>query len=101
MLAQIHQGERIVPAADNVALIDAVRNQNTRDTRQPIEIHNYGSQNVQVQQTDDNRIRVIVREQVPGLIQQHAPGVIATEIGNPNSQTSKAIARNTNATRNR
>jgi hypothetical protein len=67
MIAQVHAGERIIPAADNAVLIDALqnRNQSGGNTRQPIEIHNYGPQRVQIQQTDDNRIRVIVRQETP------------------------------------
>lgn len=100
MIAQVHAGERIIPAADNIALIDAVRNQNARSTQPSIEIHNHGT-TVEVQHFDENRVRLIVHRETPGIIQQHAPKVIATDIANPNSQTSKAIARNTTATRNR
>lgn len=66
-----------------------------------VEVHNYSGSPVQVQHMDDNRVRMIVGQEAPGLIQQHAPGVIATNIANPNGTVSKAIKNNVTPARQR
>lgn len=105
MLALVHRGERIVPAADNRQLMDVLSSpqKNSGDDR-PIHIHNYGSSQVQVQSLD-HRINVFVTDQinqlVPGMVAAHAPGVIARELSNPNSKPSKALTQNTFTSRRR
>lgn len=102
MLAFVHQDERIIPAADNRELMDTLHNATApQSTPMHVEIHNNGSNLVSVQQLTDNRMRVMIDERVPSLIAQHAPGVIANDITNPNSKTSKAITRNTYTSRRR
>jgi hypothetical protein len=105
MLAYIHQDERVMPVADNRQLFAMLQSSNNNANQQSgkmnVEIHNNGSNHVSVERTDDNRLRVMIEERVPGLIASHAPGVIANDIANPNGKTAKAITRNTNATRQR
>lgn len=70
-------------------------NGGSQSTQMSVEVHNYGSTaNVQVQQIDENRVRLIVRDEAPQLVAQHAPSVIANDIANPNGKTSKSIYRN-------
>lgn len=73
---------------------------------QPIVIHNYGTSQVTSEQMNDH-IRFVVRDQThqivqqqtPGMVAKHAPDVIATDISNPNSKTSKALSRNVTTSR--
>ncbi len=103
MFAFIHQDERIVPAADNRAMIAALENNTGPGSggKMNVQVHNYGSSNVAVEQMDENTVRLIVRDEMPAGVSKHAPGIIANDIGNPNSKTSKAIARSTYSTRRR
>lgn len=103
MLAYLHEDERVVPAADNRAMIAALQNNGNGQSSTPIhvEINNNGSNQVSVQQVSESRVRVMIDERVPSLIEQHAPGTIARNIANPNSPVSKSIARNTDTTRQR
>ncbi|AXH72163.1 MAG: tape measure [Siphoviridae sp. ctdc_1] len=56
-----------------------------------VEVSNYGNDNVTAQQLDENRIRLIIGEEVPR--------VNAAEFNNPYSQTNKAYRSNYNAER--
>jgi hypothetical protein len=103
MIIQAHQGERIIPAADNRAMIAALENSsgNSSNGKTRIEIHNNGNGHVETQEVSDDHIRLIIHAETPNLISKHAPGIIAGDIGNPNSKTSKALARSTYSTRRR
>lgn len=96
MYAMIHQDERVVPAADNRAIINALNNgpQSIKSAPMRVEIHNHNGSRIEAQQMDEGTVRLIVRDEAPGLIAQHAPTVISNDIGDPNSKTSKAIRRN-------
>jgi hypothetical protein len=54
---------------------------------------------VQVDRTADDelRVRVIARQEV----ERHAPRVVAADLSNPNSRTSRAVTTNTSAERRR
>ncbi|HEX4286117.1 MAG TPA: hypothetical protein VHZ28_13565 [Terracidiphilus sp.] len=102
MLAYIHEDERVVPAADNRAMIAALQGSGkSQNAPIHVEINNNNGSQVQVQQVSENRVRVMIEQSVPSLIEQHAPRTIARNIANPNSTVSKAITRNTNSTRQR
>lgn len=103
MYAQIHQGERVIPAADNRNIIDALQSGSTGNVsgKMHVEIHNNGNGYIETQEVSDDHIRLIVHAEAPNLISKHAPGIIAGDIGNPNSKTSKALARSTYSTRRR
>lgn len=67
-----------------------------------VEIYDYGTKKTyEVQQLDESRVRVIARDEADQAVQEKAPGVIAGDLSNPNSRTSKAIQRNTKAERKR
>jgi tape measure domain-containing protein len=67
-----------------------------------VSIENYGtSKEFDVQHIDENTIRIIARDEAKSAVYQHAPGVIANDLGNSNSRTSKAIGRNTESRRRR
>lgn len=107
MYAHIHKGERIIPAADNTALMTALnagvkqpqRGPNTTPGHMRVEVHNHGSSSIKVEQMTATHVRLIVRDEVPQMIAQQAPSVIANDIANPNSKTSKALSRNVTPTR--
>jgi hypothetical protein len=60
-----------------------------------------GSTGVQVEQIDANTVRIIAKQEAKNAVQEHAPRTIAAEVYDPNSPTSKAIARNLDARRRR
>ena len=67
-----------------------------------VNIENYASGvSHEVEQLSENEIRIIAREEAKGVVSREAGRVIAAEIGNSNSSVSRAIERNTSATRNR
>lgn len=95
-----HQDERVVPAADNRAIISALNAPQQRGSSAPrVEVHNHNGSRIQVQHMDEGTVRLIVRDEAPQLIAQHAPNVIAADIGDPNSKTSKSIRRNVTPSR--
>lgn len=53
-----------------------------------------GSTSIAVQQISPDEVRIIAKQEARQAVQQHAPGVIASDLYNPNSQTSKAMVRN-------
>jgi hypothetical protein len=103
MIIQAHQGERIIPAADNRDIIAALQNGSSGNSsgKTHIEIHNNGNGYVETQEVSDDHIRFIIHAETPQIVSKHAPGIIASDISNPNSKTSKALARSTYSTRRR
>lgn len=65
-----------------------------------IKIIRDGSTNVSVER-DGNDIRIIAQQEARKMVEQHAPGVIAAQVQNPNSTVSKSLNRNTTAKRQR
>jgi hypothetical protein len=66
-----------------------------------VHVQHDGSTNVQVEQIDANTVRIIARQEAKNSVREHAPSVIANELYDPNSKTSKAVQRNTDARRKR
>jgi hypothetical protein len=67
-----------------------------------VNIENYGtSKDFEVNQISESEIRIIARDEAKSAVYQHAPNVIAADMSNPNSRTSKALGRNTNTQRKR
>jgi len=123
ILSWLSNGEYVVnasAASQNRDVLDAINdgashdrlsahfatqvNASSNGTQRPqmrVEVHNNGMGYVETQQVSDDHIRLIVHAEAPQLIAQHAPAIIASDIGNPNSKTSKALTRSTFSTRRR
>lgn len=56
-----------------------------------VEVHNYAGVAIETQQLTDSHVRLMIRQEVPALVAQHAPTAVANDIANPNGRTSKAI----------
>ena len=120
ILSTLSNGEYVVNAAatsQNRDLLDSINsgsshegittqslpkiNGSTSKSDMNVQVHNYNGSKVEVQHMDENTVRLIVRDEGPQIVAQHAPGVIAKHIQDPNSKPSKAITRFTSATRSR
>jgi hypothetical protein len=66
-----------------------------------VEVIHDGSTGISVEQIDDNRIRIIAKQEAKAAVEQHAPGVVAADMTNPNSKTSKSIKTNFQVTQRR
>lgn len=67
-----------------------------------VEIQNYGtSKNFVVDQMSPSQIRIIARDEAESVVAAKAPAIVAADMDNPNSRTSKSLARNLRASRNR
>lgn len=65
-------------------------------------IENYGtSKEYEVQQLDENSIRLIARDEAKTAVVKHAPRVVSQQIADPNSSISKSMANNTKTQRKR
>ena len=67
-----------------------------------VKIENYGtSKQYEVQQLSANEVRIIARDEAVNVVQNSAAAVVAADMNDPNSRTSKALNRNLNAQRKR
>jgi hypothetical protein len=67
-----------------------------------VTVQNFGtSKDFEVQQVDEETIRVIARDEARTAVNRYGPEVIASDMTSANSRTSKAIQRNTTARRAR
>lgn len=67
-----------------------------------VHIQNYGtSKDFDVQQIDQNQIRIIARDEARAVVRNEAGNVVSAEISNPNSNVSKSLSRNVNSQRRR
>jgi len=67
-----------------------------------VEIQNYGtSKNFVVDQMSPSQVRIIARDEAESVVAAKAPAIIAADMDNPNSRTSKSMARNLRTSRNR
>jgi hypothetical protein len=53
-----------------------------------------GSTGVSVEQLDDNRVRIIAQQEAKNSVHTQTPLIIASELQNPNSRSSKALRQN-------
>lgn len=66
-----------------------------------IEDHSTGGMSYETQQVGPNEVRVIAREEAQRALQEQGPRMVAGEVQNPNSDTSKSLARHTSLERRR
>lgn len=67
-----------------------------------VSIQNFGtSKDFEVQQISESDVRIIARDEAKRIVKQDAPGVVASDIGNPNSRVSKSLSNNTSVQRRR
>lgn len=67
-----------------------------------VSIENNGSyKDFEVQQLSETDVRIIARDEAQNVVTKQAGSVVAREISNANSNTSKAMSRHTNAERTR
>lgn len=67
-----------------------------------VSIANYGtSKDFEVVPVSADEVRIIARDEATAAVRRDAPGVVAADMSNPNSKTSKATQRNFTVSRNR
>jgi hypothetical protein len=66
-----------------------------------ITIQDYAGAQYDVQQISETDVVIIAKRVSKETVREDAPQVIAADLQNPNSRTSKALNNNTNATRKR
>jgi hypothetical protein len=95
MLQMLNEGRAVGSQMDSGAGFPAMAR-----TALNVTIANYGTnKNFQVEQIDENTVRIIARDEAMGTLQRMGPEVIANDMTYANSKTSKAIARHTTARR--
>jgi hypothetical protein len=101
----VHGREFVVNAqatARNRQALENINRGGTAGGSPNITIQNFGtSKEFEVQQLSETEIRVIARDEAAAAVRSQAPGVVATQLGNPNSSVSKSLARNTQTARRR
>lgn len=114
ILQRLSNGEFVVKAsatARNRGLLESLNNGATAvnsngnsvgsPTNLNVHVIHDGSTAIAVQQIDEHTVRVIAKQEARSAVQVHGPGVIAADLGNPNSRTSKAVNQNIVAPRKR
>lgn len=67
-----------------------------------VNVQNYGtSKDIEVRQLSETDVVVIARDVAKQTVRDQAPGVIAADMGNPNSRTSRAMGQYTTTQRKR
>ena len=67
-----------------------------------VSIANYGtSKDFEVVPVSADEVRIIARDEATAAVRRDAPGIVAADMSNPNSKTSKATQRNFTVSRNR
>ena len=66
-----------------------------------VEVYNFAGVGIQVQQIDENRVRIIARSEADASVRRNADTASAAAVANANSKTSKAMRRYTTASRRR
>jgi hypothetical protein len=66
-----------------------------------VQVQNYGSSEISVQRISETDVRIIAREVAAQTVREQAPGVVASDINNPNGRVSKSLSNNVIAQRRR
>ena len=66
-----------------------------------ITVENYGSSEISVERLGENDVRIIARDTARQVVREDAPAVIASDLRNANSRTSRSLAQNTKTERKR
>lgn len=105
-LARISDGEFIVNAdatAKNRGTLEAINSGSSVGSNMNLNVQviHDGSTAIHVQQIDEHTVRVIAKYEAKNAVSEHGPNVIAADIQNPNSRTSKAMSQNLETKRRR
>jgi hypothetical protein len=92
-LAKFAQGGYVTDYTSGSEAVNANAMHVSTNVQMKVEVIHDGSTNVEVQQIDENRIRVIAKREARDVVHQESSGVIANDLANPNSRTSKAVQR--------
>jgi hypothetical protein len=101
--ANVNSGEMILNRSQQARLFALANNTGDTTTSNAgavalnVTVENYGSSEISVERMSETDIRIIARD----VVREEAPATIASDLQNPNSRTSNALARNTNAQRRR
>jgi hypothetical protein len=118
VLAALSNGEFVVNAratAQNLGLLKAINGSNSvsqssysapgsvgsSGTNLMVQVVHDGSTNIDVQQIDQDTIRIIAQREAKLAVRSDAAGVVASDLSNPNSRTSKAVQQHLVAPRKR
>lgn len=113
--AWLTRGEFVVNAAatsQNQALLESINSGATATrsnsapvsvggTQMQISVVHDGATSIGVQQIDERTVRIIAKQESRAAVNQYAPSVIASDLRDPNSRTSKAVNLNVVAPRRR
>jgi hypothetical protein len=66
-----------------------------------ITVENYGTSEIVVEQLGERDFRIIAREVAQKVVREDAPSVIAADLRNANSPTSRSLEQNTKSERRR
>ena len=100
----LDKGERVLSPRQNADLDRFMQDGGAKGgggTMMNVEVHNYGSSDIQVEQVSDDRIRIIARDVAQSEIARDGGRTAATALSNPNSDMSKGVSRNFNVERRR
>lgn len=103
--AWLSHGEFVMNAnatSQHRAALEAM-NRGAAPVGQGLSIHvtHDGSTAVAVEQISRNEVRIIAKQEARQMVTTHAPNVIASDLQNPNSKTSKAVGNHLQAPRKR
>lgn len=99
----LDKGERVLSPRQNADLDRFMQDGGAKGggAMMTVEVYNYGSNDIQVEQVSDDRIRIIARDVAQAEIARDGGRTAATALSNPNSDMSKGINRNFNVERRR
>jgi hypothetical protein len=66
-----------------------------------VEVHNYAGVHVQPEKMSDDRVRILIHQETPGIVHAEAPKAVAASQRNPNGVMAKATRDTIKAPRKR